>query len=540
MADLTTLFPSPNTQNANLGVEVSACHVWGYPYCSGATSAWEVSGDYINASSGTLGGGSINVTGTLTNNGQMTGGGLTVSGTFNNNSKIQWQSGGITINSGGIWNNTSGGVNYNSDDVFAIKPGGKVINGTSSGGQWSANMNISEMQITGGETTPGGGTGDIFLLPPLTLSPKPETNFVNYGNIWALDYNPGDHVISLSSTIFENHGLLTFNNAINLWKKAQLVNYGTIDGSGTGVISSNVLNKIVNTLEGLIVGAPTFVNKEGGIVKGVKSIGCRFVDNGTLSPGNSPGGMTISGDLIKRGGMTHIELGGHSNLNLVPSDHPNDSISVAGSAKIGGRLKVSRIHGFKVSANDRFVIKHVDGNLKGAYEGLPEGSQVGLFRSITGKRVPLYITYKGGDGNDVELLANPLDVQIHNRVIGRNSNDRLTGSKSHDLMHGRAGNDVLKGKAGSDLITGGDGDDVIFGGAGDDVLKGDRGADTYVISKGSDVIHSFSSLEGDKIKLEDPRGLEVSDSKRGVLIKGEDVHTVINGASLADVMHSLI
>ena len=284
MADLTTLFPSPNTQNANLGVEVSACHVWGYPYCSGATSAWEVSGDYINASSGTLDGGSINVTGTLTNNGQMTGGGLTVSGTFNNNSKIQWQSGGITINSGGIWNNTSGGVNYNSDDVFAIKPGGEIINGTSSGGQWSANMNISEMQITGGETTPGGGTGDIFLLPPLTLSPDQRLTLLIM-EIYGLWITTLETMSSrFSSTIFENHGLLTFNNAINLWKKAQLVNYGTIDGSGTGVISSNVLNKIVNTLEGLIVGAPTFVNKEGGIVKGsVKSIGCRFVDNGTLS-----------------------------------------------------------------------------------------------------------------------------------------------------------------------------------------------------------------------------------------------------------------
>lgn len=250
--------------------------------------------------------------------------------------------------------------------------------------------------------------------------------------------------------------------------------------------------------------------------------------------------MTIGGDLIKRGGLTHIELGGHSNLNLVPSDNPNDSISVAGSAKIGGRLKVSLIHGFKVSVNDRFVIKHVDGNLKGAYEGLPEGAQVGLFRGITGKRVPLYITYNGGDGNDVELLANHLNLQIHNRVIGRNSNNRLTGSKSRDLMHSRAGNDVSKGKEGSDLITGGDGDDVIFCGARNDILKGDRGADTYVISTGLDVIHSFSSLEGDKIKFGESRELEFSDSKVGVLIAGEDNHTIVRRAALSDVMHSLV
>ena len=103
MAELTTRFPSPNTQNVNLGEGLNKCQVWGGLYCKygATTSDYEVSGNYINASSGTLGGGSLNVTGTLTNNGQMTGGGLTVSGTFNNNGKMQWQSGGITINSGG-------------------------------------------------------------------------------------------------------------------------------------------------------------------------------------------------------------------------------------------------------------------------------------------------------------------------------------------------------------------------------------------------------------------------------------------------------
>ena len=126
-------------------------------------------------------------------------------------------------------------------------PGGKVINRTSSGGQLSANMNILEMKISGDSTLP--------------------TSFINYGNIYAVNCNPGNHIVWLQSTKFENHGLLAFSDEIQLVKSAQLVSYGTVDGSGTGVISSSI-DVALRVATGDNSGAlPAFYNK-GGTIKG--------------------------------------------------------------------------------------------------------------------------------------------------------------------------------------------------------------------------------------------------------------------------------
>jgi hypothetical protein len=52
--------------------------------------------------------------------------------------------------------------------------------------------------------------------------------------------------------------------------------------------------------------------------------------------------------------------------------------------------------------NRTFLILNTTGNSTGQFAGLPEGARVGAFDNLD-----LFITYKGGNGNDVALFTIP-------------------------------------------------------------------------------------------------------------------------------------
>ena len=72
---------------------------------------------------------------------------------------------------------------------------------------------------------------------------------------------------------------------------------------------------------------------------------------------------------------------------------------VDGEASLDGALQVSLVDGFQPKIGNRFDILDF-GSSTGAFSGLAEGGLVGNFGGAN-----LLITYLGGDGNDVTLLA---------------------------------------------------------------------------------------------------------------------------------------
>ena len=99
------------------------------------------------------------------------------------------------------------------------------------------------------------------------------------------------------------------------------------------------------------------------------------------------------GDLTINSGVLEIELGGtvaHTGF---------DQVMVTGNAILAGTLDVSLIDGFALGGNDVFEILDVGGTLTGQFSGLGEGARVGNFGR------DLFITYVGGDGNDVALYT---------------------------------------------------------------------------------------------------------------------------------------
>ena len=115
-----------------------------------------------------------------------------------------------------------------------------------------------------------------------------------------------------------------------------------------------------------------------------------------------------------------------------------------------------------------------------------------------------------------------------NTITGDNLDNVLSGGSAADSIYGLGGNDVLRGYAGNDLLDGGTGNDRLFGGIGADklyggdgadLLRGDAGrdemwggagADGFIFDDANfggattstcDIIHDFSAVQGDKIRL---------------------------------------
>lgn len=137
----------------------------------------------------------------------------------------------------------------------------------------------------------------------------------------------GDTLVTPGNLIKTGSGIL------NLFATAQV--------NGTAQIQQGTLlvNGQLFANQGLIVGPGTTLGGSGLIVADV-------LNNGTLSPGNSPGTLSIDGNLtLGDGGTVLME---------VESTSVFDQIVVGGTATLGGTLDVVPYDGFKFSYGQQF------------------------------------------------------------------------------------------------------------------------------------------------------------------------------------------
>ena len=142
-----------------------------------------------------------------------------------------------------------------------------------------------------------------------------------------------------------------------------------------------------------------------------------YTDHGQTKPGNSAGVITIDGDYFKVDGSKEIELGGLFDGGGDQSLTEYDWLDVTGNVELAGTLDVSLIDGFNLHRGNAFNFLRVGGILSGQYDGLGEGDLVGNFGGQD-----LFITYGGGNGNDVGLFTNavpePTPVLIWSMLAG--------------------------------------------------------------------------------------------------------------------------
>jgi hypothetical protein len=116
----------------------------------------------------------------------------------------------------------------------------------------------------------------------------------------------------------------------------------TVDGSVPTLLSIS---------DGGIISATSLFVGIRGVVQGDSKIIADVRSNGTVSPGISPGTLTIDGNYLQDSdGTLLIELGG-----TTPGTH-FDSLQITGGANLDGTLDVSLIDGFVPGPGDSFII----------------------------------------------------------------------------------------------------------------------------------------------------------------------------------------
>jgi hypothetical protein len=133
------------------------------------------------------------------------------------------------------------------------------------------------------------------------------------------------------------------------------------------------------------------------------TVGATTLTNGaTISPGASPGILTVAGNFTMNSGTNFL---GEINGTTVGTGY--DQLGVNGTVSLGNAtLSLSGTYlTTPLVTNDLFTLILNDGNsdpVLGTFVGLPEGSHL-----FSGAGQDYTISYVGGDGNDVVLTAVP-------------------------------------------------------------------------------------------------------------------------------------
>jgi hypothetical protein len=137
-------------------------------------------------------------------------------------------------------------------------------------------------------------------------------------------------------------------------------NRGTLNISSVGVFNgSNGVGSFVQTAGQTIVNgtlnSTATIQIEGGRLSGNGTINGNVVMGGIISPGNSPGILTINGNYTQTAFGAYVaELAG------LTAGTSYDQVDVNGTADLHGKLDVNLLNGFTVALGDNFILMKYD------------------------------------------------------------------------------------------------------------------------------------------------------------------------------------
>ncbi|RDL47226.1 Extracellular serine protease [Ensifer sp. M14] len=340
----------------------------------------------ISASSGLTTDGIFDVSGaiapavkSLTGNGQVVLGtkSLSISNATGTFSGVINGTGGISV-SGGTQiltgaNTFSGQAGINTGATLQIGDGGAggslVSNILNSG---AVVFNSSSNSTFDGSIT-GNGTFSQIGNGTLTLTANNSTaGAVTIGSGSTLQLGSGGTTgwIGGSGNFLgpiTNNGTLVYNRSNDISHAGTISGTGTISQAGTGKLTLTGNNSLFAGATSVTSGTALINGQLGGNVNvgsggtlgGSGRIGGGVTVNGTLSAGNSPGTLTIGGDLTLNAGSTSVfELNAHG---LVGSAGNNDLVKVGGNLTLGGVLNA------QVASAGYYRLFEYDGSLTGSF-----------------------------------------------------------------------------------------------------------------------------------------------------------------------------
>jgi hypothetical protein len=197
-----------------------------------------------------------------------------------------------------------------------------------------------------------GGGGEIVTNNATIVLNGPNANIVDTSGVNALSNlanNPGSFTVEGGQQFTASSTGFTNNGALRVGTSSGFTTGGTYTQTvGTTRVDGTLTSPLLSIIGGVLSGA--------GTVTGNLSIG----PGGTLSPGDSPGTISISGDYSQLGTLDE-EIGGASS--------PFDATNVGGKATIGGTLDVLLVNGFTpgTNADYSYIILTAANGVSGAF-----------------------------------------------------------------------------------------------------------------------------------------------------------------------------
>lgn len=264
-----------------------------------------------------------------------------------------------------------------------VTDGGKVLMDPAVGNASLTAFNAFNIGGPGGGSPPAGAQNSNGLAnvsgigSEVRLKGDFSTVGVGRNGTGVLNITGGAQVLveNLSGATFSAVGRATGANgtalvdgAGSLWQVGNKLFIGTeltanssggteAPGGGTGVLTVSNGGKVIAGSD-IIIGAGGTVKGNGGTLQG------NVINKGNISPGNSPGIITIVGNLnLTSSGNLNIELGGVNNANLASPQYDQikvvDNLATAvqeGHVVVDGNVNVTLFNGFSAHAGDFFDI----------------------------------------------------------------------------------------------------------------------------------------------------------------------------------------
>jgi hypothetical protein len=230
-------------------------------------------------------------------------------------------------------------------------------------------------------------------IKTLTLSGSinataPSKVIMNYANVNMTGTVTGASNISVPEG-YSAEEKLTIGTIVK--QSAEKVTIYTGNQSATNPYASE--NNVLVVSEGATLGS---VIVGGGTLKGKGTVGALSMSKGTVAPGLSPGCLT-SGNLSYTGGSVEIEIDGSTACTQYDQQIVNGTVELGTATG----LTIRRLSSYAPAVGTKFVIIANDGTdpVTGEFSVYTEGYPITL------DGVTYNISYKGGDGNDVELTV---------------------------------------------------------------------------------------------------------------------------------------
>lgn len=232
----------------------------------------------------------------------------------------------------------------NSSAESATITANVMFTGSSSAG--SATITVQSGGFAMFADTSAGGTASLTVDGFMDIS---NSGGVGIGSL------AGGGAIGLGSkklTIGSNDANTTFSGSIDDGNQGGSVDKtgdGTLTLSGTSTYTGpTVIHGGMLAVNGDISNSSLTTVHAGATLSGHGTVGDSTI-GGTLSPGSSPGVLTVEGSLMLQGtGTIHMELGG-----LVRGTQ-YDGLNITGTVSLDGTLNVVLINGFSPAQGDSF------------------------------------------------------------------------------------------------------------------------------------------------------------------------------------------